>query len=190
MKRLLTLFVLALAGCGPGGNGNLAAVKQQEACRVALAYIVLAHETSSAKLPMMVVSSDSQPLDPQYVEPVSKGFEKDPVPVPLLRQFAAGRGKSALTACPELGAELTRRGIAHDRDGRKHDTGKAAPEPDGIDAEIMMVTLPVLSADGSEAVLEDGRVYGPEAGGGQIVHLRRRFLLGWQVTDHNPTWVI
>lgn len=190
MKQLLALFALApaLAGCGsePQVAGDTTV-----ACKVALRYVELVKASSRSKLPILVTAGDAQPLS--GLDTIARGFANDPVAPAMLTELAARKGKNALDACPNLGAELTRRGIAHQRDGKTYayrsEDADGDGDADGYKYELVSVTLPVVSANGNEALVEASSIVGPEAGVGQIHHLRHRPLFGWRITDAVGTWI-
>lgn len=171
---------LLVAGCSGGVGG--ATSSQADACNAALAYL-------ETKGPGIVVTANPEQFDTLKADAVSKQFTGAPVPIALLGRLFAGKGKSALTACPALGRKLTSQGIPHERDGRPHAIERVGPDHESYGTEIVGVSLPVVSDDGSIALLGASSVSGTEAGGGEIVRLRRTLGGGWQIVDRAETWI-
>ena len=81
-------------------------------------------------------------------------------------------------------AELAARGIATEMPGER----KILPGG-SFDREFLSIGLPVVSADGREALGTRSSVSAPEAGSGELYYARRGGDGLWFVTDHLGTWI-
>lgn len=91
--------------------------------------------------------------------------------------------------CPAVQALLKTRSIPSGAEAARaatHDAaGKRLSEPK---AQVLAVGMPVVSADGREAVVEAGVVCGQLCGDGLLVHLRRT-PTGWTWVGALPLWI-
>ncbi len=112
------------------------------------------------------------------------GWRLDPPSETLATRFLASRGVSMLAACPNLGEVFKQRGVVVDPKARPR-RGR-----DGLyRLTYFSISAPVLSDDGLEALIMEESQSGPLAGGGSVVHLRRKPGEPWRIVDRRGTYV-
>jgi hypothetical protein len=115
-------------------------------------------------------------------------MRRDPPSLALLDDMKRGLGADVLARCPSLSRHLASKGVESGREAAARIGDR--PLPDGLyAADIMNLSLPVLSADGGSALIATGVVSGPESGVGVIYHLRRDKSGRWAVVDWTGTWI-
>lgn len=172
---LLFSFALALAGNDPAPPA---------ACDVALAFVELRHGGKQA-LPL-VMTPERESLFGWNRGGIAAEMAADPPPAELIARLEAGL-TSALLHCPGLPAELEKRRIAHGRDAAQR--AAVADASGRYGANVISVALPVLSADGNQALVAASTVRGQENGEGEVFHLRRQTDGSWRIVARAMTWI-
>lgn len=184
MKGLLFPCVLILIG---GCQTHTAS--KDPACDAALAWLVSqSHDRSGREI--IVSTGDEESLGQMNPMLTAAKFEKGGVTAAMVERLIESGGKSALTACPALAGELSKRHIQHERDGKSRPPVNMDPDnSQDWGMEFVQATRAVVSDDGSQALLATGSVIGPEAGSGTIVHMQRGLDGSWHEVDTIPTWI-
>ena len=184
MKALPIFPILALLG----GCATQTASKDP-GCDAALAYLVSQSHPVTGR-DIVVSAEDESSIKFYNAKQTAAEFPKGGVPAALVQRLIESGAKSALTACPAMAADLTRRNIPHQRDGTKRaPLNMDADNFQGWEVEFVLASRAVVSDDGNQALLAAGSVIGPEAGSGTIIHLRRGPDGNWRQVDEIPTWI-
>lgn len=105
----------------------------------------------------------------------------------LLGQLSNDAGQNAITSCASVRAILDRRRIRY---GDKAADEAAQPSTGSFyKAELLSISLPVVSRDGKKAVLVSSSASGPLAAGGFLKYLRRLPSGAWVVVSSAGLWV-
>lgn len=189
MRRAWILLSCVLPCCSPGGTAAdaPATARLDDACTVAVRFteswlrerggkpVILSDEPESA-LP--------RPGAGGWWMPAGGAGE---APSPALLNATLSKD-SALARCPALRAYLEHARIPHGAGAVRAAVAGLGAE-DSYPAAIFSLTLPSVSADGTEALVATGLMLGPEAGGGELLLLRRRPDGGWRAVSSQPSWI-
>ena len=103
--------------------------------------------------------------------------------IELAMTFLAAKELSALDTCPDLAAHLRRSGISIDRrllrQVVRHRNINRPRRTRRYEAQILSVSLPIMDADGTDALVTIVSSYGPRDGSGRVVLFRRSEDRGW-----------
>lgn len=186
--RLASMLVLCmLPGCSPGGG--VSSVAKDDACTVAVRFTEGWSRERGGN--PVVFSDEPESSVPRPLPAAWRLLSGDPGGAPspsTLRTAGTLPTASAVARCPALRALLDRGRIKHGADAIKAAVdGRGAD--DSYPIEIFSLSLPSVSADGTEALVATGTVWGPEAGGGQILLLKRQADGSWHAVSGQPTWI-
>jgi hypothetical protein len=183
----LATWIAALACLMPAAAS--AAEPGRAACEVAAATITDHLATERGRVVVVVgVSPDAGPSKADIARRRLSDWSKAAPSQPLLRAWSAAPRTDVLQ-CPAVQDLLARRGIA---------SGQAAADPlrQGSGGkpllswrgEILAVGMPVVSADGQDALVEIGSACGGLCGAGFLLHLRRAND-AWAVAGSLWLWI-
>lgn len=119
---------------------------------------------------------------PPGARPTAAVWRADAPSPALTAAFEAEAPQSALHACPRLVNWLDARQVGYG-DGIVRQMAEAAGAAGDYAAQVVTIALPVVSADGLEALALAARASGPGAPARSLVHLRRTVGGPWRVTD-------
>ncbi|HRD29671.1 MAG TPA: hypothetical protein PLO65_15325 [Caulobacter sp.] len=151
------------------------------ACEVAEAYV---NEVLS-RAPDPVIFSD-EPFGGSGERRLPRiGWRKDRPSTALAAAYRNASDASPFAECPTLRAYVERRGAKIGSVAIDQATlvPPGAPRPSTWGVTIEVISMPIVSPSGREAVLENGFGCGPLCGGTAIVHLRKGRDGFWVVTD-------
>ncbi|MFZ5668253.1 MAG: hypothetical protein ACOY4K_02040 [Pseudomonadota bacterium] len=177
---LIAGVILACAALD-AGSASLAAPDNAVACEVAEAYV---NEVLSSA-PDPVIFSD-EPYGGSGERRLQMfGWRKDRPSPALAAAYRNSLDASPFAECPTLRAYVEKRGAKVGGAAIDQATlvPPGAPRPSTWGVTIEVISMPVVSPSGREAVLENGFGCGPLCGGTAIVHLRKRRDGFWAVTD-------
>jgi hypothetical protein len=180
---LAALFLLAAAA----PSGALAADAQNPACVAALDVILSFAKRGKNPTPLVVAGTpDSQESGAFTIETLLQaGWTGDVPSQSLADAFLSLPPQSPLDACPGLQAELAKARITTGDDAVARVT---AENTDIVSlptygADVLSLSLPIVSADGRDALLQDRLCEGPQACVGSIVHLQREKGGRWKAVS-------
>lgn len=107
-----------------------------------------------------------------------KKWPKDPPPTSLIRAYLTAHPSAAVVRCPSLRKFLADTGVAHGDKAVAH-----ASLDVWYSANILWLSLPVVSANGREALVDVALSGGTLAASSRINHLRRRADGRWVSVD-------
>lgn len=119
---------------------------------------------------------------PLGARPTAATWRADAPSPALSAAFESQPAQSALHACPRLVNWLDARQVGYG-DGIVRQMAEAAGPGGDYAAQVVTVALPVVSADGLEALAFAARASGPGAPVRSLVHLRRTVGGPWRVTE-------
>jgi hypothetical protein len=103
------------------------------------------------------------------------------------RLLIASHAVSAVTACPDLRSYLVSKHVPFGRAAETHATRRL--KSGLFRQDVLSFSLPVVTADGREALANVSEVGAPLAGAGFVWHLRRDDNGVWKVTSTLGTWI-
>lgn len=181
-RRAALIAVLALAINLPGAA--VAAGLDNPACVVALDFIqgLVGRGKHTTRLAVAEAPDTAETKDLTADNILDAGWSGDPPSAGFASAFLQSPAQSVLDSCPGLVAELTREKIANGDDAVARltatDSGiQSLPE---YPAEILSLSLPILSADGHDALLEENICTGVDMCSGGIQHLQRDKAGRWK----------
>lgn len=185
--RLAPMFLLcAVQGCSPGGTGSS---MRADACTIAVRFTeAWLGERGGGPV---VISDAPESAPPRPVPGAWRSPSGAPGEAPSSSMMAAAAtlsADSAVARCPALRAYLERARIPYGASAVKAVAEGRAPG-DSYPAEIFSLSLPSVSADGTEALVATGTVLGPEAGSGAILLLKQQSGGSWRVVSIQPSWI-
>lgn len=179
---LLLASSVAFSGCDMTDSATDA---KSESCAVAQAFIT--QELSKGEFAL-----DDSPVQGSFgwqdLAATQHDTSKSRPSSQLLSGLTEGYKKNLVSHCPVLVQRIKKAGTkvggaAVDAIANSEDASGLYP------AEIVSLSLPVVSKDGQSAVMIVDSVVGSEAGGGAIYYLRRGVDGDWQVVDWWGTWI-
>lgn len=183
--RLGLAALFLLAGAAPGAA--LAAEAQNPACVAALDVIMSFAKHGKRPTPLIVAAApDSQESGAFTTDTLLQaGWTGDVPPQSLADAFLSLPAQSPLDACPGLQAELAKAKIGAGDDAVARATAENADIVDlpTYGADVLSLSLPIVSADGRDALLQDRLCEGPQACVGSIVHLQREKGGRWKAVS-------
>ena len=182
---LMTLVLCASSAAGKPRTPTM----RHDRCAVASAYID-ALLAKPSKLPRVFSTQQERVSDPpkssSWIDARSGGQGASPSQA-LLRQLSNNAGQNAITSCASVEAALDKRRIKYGdeaaADVAQSFTGSS------YKAELLSISLPLVSRDGKEAVLISSSATGPLAAGGFLEYLRRLPSGAWVVVSSAGLWV-
>lgn len=156
-------------------------------CAAALGFIELELAGRRSDVPVVIdtdFGSETAGLDLPTLAAVRRELGPAAPRLPLLREMATTK-ESAATGCPALAAFLESRGIAFGR-AAAGDIEQAGGDP--FRADIIGVSLPVLSVDRRDALLIARFAGGGDRVTGTAYHLQRRHDGAWTIAGLTPLW--
>ena len=180
---LTALFVLASAA----PSVALAAEAQNPACVAALDVIMSFTKRGKHPTPLIVEAApDTQESGAFTTETLLQaGWTGDAPSQSLADAFLSLPAQSPLDACPGLQAELTKAKITTGDDAVARVTAANADivSLPTYGADVLSLSLPIVSADGRDALLQDRLCDGPQDCVGTIVHLQREKGGRWKAVS-------
>ena len=178
-------------GCGAPVTKSAPVV---EPCAVALDLVIgtVAHFRGRA----VVFSDEDEGLMPPSVD--TKGWygpealqpvAVSPPPAALVDRLNRTRAVSAVASCPAVRAWLDKAGIAHGAKAVDRAVDPRRMTAQGYAETVLGVSVPVVSADGADALVLTHNVSAPLGGGGQANRLRRGANGRWTVVAIRGLWV-
>ncbi|NML06088.1 hypothetical protein [Sphingomonas sp. G-3-2-10] len=187
MKRILVAAMALVSGCSPAADKQVAQTPSSP-CDVAAAYLdAMLLESRNTKF---IFANDEEQVGTLSVngEWYGEGTNQR-VPGPDPARFTAAASKlSSVGACPAVRQKLDRYGVAY---GEKAVAAAIADTGDGegYRATILNFSLPLISRDGTEAIVATSSVSAPEGGAGSLRHLKRRSDGRWEAVSESGLWI-
>ena len=181
-RSAVTVLILSLGGCQRHDPGTILAEK----CAFVARYISYLRGGNtnlvfSTFQEQVGNRNGDAPEDVRAVGP--SGAPRD-----LMLQLTRQHGVSALAVCLTLAAGLRSKGVRVGPQAVARSLeagGRSAYSP-----PVVGVSLPALSDDGNEALLESSYVFGIEgAGSGGLIYFRRDSSGKWSVVSTSQLWV-
>ena len=180
---LAALFLLATVAPGAA----LAADAQNPACTAALDVILSFAKGGKHPTPLIVAATpDSQESGAFTTDTLLQaGWTGDVPSQSLADAFLSLPAQSPLEACPGLPAELAKARITTGDDAVARVTAENTEIVDlpTYGANVLSLSLPIVSADGRDALLQDRLCDGPKDCVGSIVHLQREKGGRWKAVS-------
>ena len=135
----------------------------------------------------MVVSASYEWRTPPTLGAFRQDWKRAAPPDSLLQLYLSRAANSPLEACPSLTRILDRRGVAYGPQAesrRQRESGAA-----GGAADALIVSLPAVSEDGQEAIVDIGRTCPGLCGYGMFVYFRRDGQGQWQRAGYSRGWI-
>lgn len=137
-----------------------------------------------------VVLSDEAAEDLRPPGGADDDWRKDEPSAGLAEQSRRAAPVNAVASCPSLIAQARTRGYGVGAKAVEAMVGSRERGRSGAEAGfILSIGLPVLSADGHEALAAAAMTCGSRCGAGVLYHLRQGKDGRWQVTDSVGLWI-
>jgi hypothetical protein len=197
MKALLLVagLVALVAGSSTVAGQRLPTQHTVEACNAALVTVKRMTSGQVNGRPWVVAespaSADPESFAGKEEEFLSQSWQGDKPARELAHAFVTSQPKGALSVCPKITAYLDGAGIKHG-EAAAHDaaldpaTGRPIPVYSGT---ILSLSLPVISSDGHDAVVEIAVSGGWTMGAGSLHHLREGLDGEWADVGVLHTWI-
>jgi hypothetical protein len=180
---LAALFMLAAAA----PSAALAADAQNPACVAALDVILSFAKRGKHPAPLIVATTpDAQESGAFTTDTLMQaGWTGEAPSRDLADAFLSLPAQSPLQACPGLPAELAKERVATGDDAVARVTAENADivSLPTYGANVLSLSLPIVSADGRDALLQDRLCDGPQDCVGSIVHLQREKGGRWKAVS-------
>jgi hypothetical protein len=188
----VTLCASLLLSCSPGTPDKPAAAAAQgdDACTVALRFTETWLAETRSSRPLVFSDAPDATMDLPGGGPWTRmNGPGEQAPSPEMLEAAGDLSRdSAVASCPALRAWLDRQHVPH---GEKA-VSEVVGEPNGTDshrADILGLTLPVVSPDGTEALTVTSYTTGPLSGVGQLFLLQRQPDGSWRAVSARHLWI-
>lgn len=150
----------------------------------------------------LIVEAKGHPIvfttaDQSFVGPISGGDwwtidEKRPrsaksPPLVLVKKLEVQGNLNAVARCPSVRSLLDQQHIGYG--SKAVDAADSGDSGKLFTASINTISMPIVSADGKQAVLASSGVSGPLAGGGFVQFLERQPNGIWRVVAVSPLWI-
>lgn len=150
-----------------------------------LASEIVERRLADAVRPMVVSASDSWRV-PQTVDEFRRGWENATPSDSVLQAYLSRTTQSPLEACPALVRYLDQQAIPHGPEAEAKRQSKLGVRGDGADA--LMVSLPAVSQDGREAIVDIGVTCPGLCGHGMFVYFRKDEEGLWKRVGYSRMW--
>ncbi len=180
IRKVLSMSVIAfLVTAAVGSAAQAAPSGDAAACAAALDVVTAQVEGHKSPRPWAVIGQSGSRDDGLTASALRKATKKDPPSPVLAAKFVHQEEVDPLAACADVRGFLERNKIAHDQATIDQITAK----PGKNALEIFSLSLPVLSADGKDALADTSEPHGANGVRGLVVHLRKDAKGHWRKTD-------
>ena len=191
IPRVLSSSVIAFLATVAGATAAQAAPSPDAAaCAAALDVVTTRVADHKDPTPWAVVGTSGSRDDGLTASSVRKGMKKDPPSPALAAKFVGRNARDPIESCPDVRGFLERNGIVHDQPAIDQILAKAGKgAASSFPLQIFSLSLPVLGADGRDALTDTGFVANVMGGSGEVIHLRKGAHGHWRRTDAFTSWV-
>ena len=179
IAKLLSLGAAAVAAAAIGGAAQ-AAPNDSAACAAALDVVKGQLVPRKDARPWAVIGSAGSRDDGLTAQALRKGLRADPPSQALAARFVGQNERDPLEACPEVLGLLERRHVVHDQAVIDQILAKAGKDAKLYPIRIFSLSLPVIGADGRDALTDTGETGGADRVRGWVVHLRKDAKGHWR----------
>lgn len=190
MKYYVILLALGLVHLSPSDASETGMARRSSdntKCAAALAYINAVISDKSGK--QFVFSDDwesvSYPLTAGGWFLPGRGTRGPAPPRSMLIAAKRQGGRSAIKYCPSIQVRLKEGKIPFGVEAVSAAVKTARGRDFRYNVEIVGVSIPTLSKNGTEAVLYSSQVSGPLAGGAYIYYMKCSSLGKWSIISYN-----
>lgn len=188
----LSLSVFLLSACGTGAGGGVQAAQPSPECALAESYLLSFPVVQNGGPVVFSDKNESGPREDgrlEWRDIESQRSNPKPIAGPpgeLISGLRAGGGASAIKHCANVRELLDSKGIRYGKDAVNSGGSSNVAL---FKSTILGISLPVISRDGSKAVLVESFYAGMLLGRGNVTYLKRQADGKWKVVGEAMLWV-